>query len=59
MPTIKKHLKSLLGEFEFNKIFELGVSQKLDKEEINKKISIQSNFNDLKEKKFYRVLIVN
>jgi len=49
-PTIKKHLKSLIGELEFNKILKLEVSKKFKEEEINQKNSIQSNFNNSTKK---------
>ena len=46
MPTIKKHLKSLLGEIEFNAILKLELTKEFKEKDINQKISIQSNFND-------------
>ena len=49
MPTIKKHLKNMLGELEFNKIFKLGVSQELKIKEIKQKNSANTNFNDSKQ----------
>ena len=50
MPTIKKHLKSLLGDLEFNKILKLEVSKKFKVEEINQKNPIESNFNNSTKK---------